>query len=41
MDCGQAFFTTTDLEGIQDYLGNLEEAKQVFVISDGSIRELN
>lgn len=40
VDCGQAFFTTTDLEGIQDYLGNLQETKQVFMIFDGNIIEI-
>jgi DNA replication and repair protein RecF len=40
MDCGQAFFTTTDLEGIQDYLGNLQDTKQVFMICDGNISEV-
>jgi DNA replication and repair protein RecF len=39
-ECGQAFFTTTDLEGIQDYIGNLSEPKQIFSISQGGIEEL-
>ncbi|HMV44562.1 MAG TPA: DNA replication/repair protein RecF [Leptospiraceae bacterium] len=40
MDCGQAFFTTTDLEGIQDYIGNLQESKEVFLIQDGNISQV-
>ena len=38
-NCGQAFFTTTDLEGIHDYIGNLEEQKQVFFVSKGKVME--
>lgn len=33
--CGQVFFTTTDLEGIQDYLGNLTVEKEVYKIQEG------
>lgn len=40
MDCGQAFFTTTDLEGIQDYVGNLQEAKEVFLIQEGKVSQV-
>lgn len=39
-ECGQAFFTTTDLEGIQDYIGNLEEPKQIFEIKSGQVVEI-
>jgi DNA replication and repair protein RecF len=38
--CGQAFFTTTDLEGIQDYIGNLEENRQIFQVKNGSVVEI-
>lgn len=39
-NCGQAFFTTTDLEGIQDYIGNLQEPKQIFQIKSGIVEEI-
>jgi DNA replication and repair protein RecF len=39
-ECGQAFFTTTDLEGIQDYIGNLSEPKQIFRIQSGIVQEV-
>ncbi|WCL49523.1 DNA replication/repair protein RecF [Leptospira sp. GIMC2001] len=38
--CGQAFFTTTDLEGIHDYIGNLDEPRQIFQVTKGSVTEL-
>lgn len=38
-ECGQAFFTTTDLEGIQDYIGNLDESRQIYHVKDGSMVE--
>jgi DNA replication and repair protein RecF len=38
-ECGQAFFTTTDLEGIQDYIGNLDESRQIFQIKNGTLIE--
>lgn len=37
---GQVFFTTTDLEGIQDYIGNLDEKKQIFLVSNGMVKEI-
>lgn len=40
IDCGQAFFTTTDLEGIVDYIGNLEDKKQIFRIKSGTVEEI-
>jgi DNA replication and repair protein RecF len=39
--CGQAFFTTTDLEGIQDYIGNLDEPRQIFQIVNGTVQDLS
>lgn len=38
INAGQAFFTTTDLEGIQDYVGKLEDQKQIFLIQQGNVR---
>ncbi|AXX14185.1 MULTISPECIES: DNA replication/repair protein RecF [Leptospira] len=38
INAGQAFFTTTDLEGIQDYVGKLEDQKQIFLIQQGNIQ---
>ncbi len=40
MNCGQAFFTTTDLEGIRDYVGALSESIQVFEVRAGIVREI-
>ncbi|TGM53677.1 DNA replication/repair protein RecF [Leptospira adleri] len=40
VNAGQAFFTTTDLEGIQDYVGKLEDQKQIFMIKDGEVRSV-
>ncbi|WP_061244492.1 DNA replication/repair protein RecF [Leptospira noguchii] len=37
---GQAFFTTTDLEGIQDYVGKLEDQKQIFLIRQGKVESI-
>lgn len=37
LNSGQAFFTTTDLEGISDYVGRLEDEKQIFVVKDGKV----
>lgn len=34
---GQAFFTTTDLDGMQDYIGNLEESRQIFLIDSHQV----
>lgn len=39
-ECGQAFFTTTDLEGIHDYIGNMDEPKQIFEIASGNYKEI-
>lgn len=39
-DCGQAFFTTTDLEGIKEYIGSLPIEKQIFVVENGVARQL-
>ncbi len=36
-ECGQAFFTTTDLEGIKDYIGSLEMDKEIFVVENGKV----
>ncbi|XDD50249.1 DNA replication/repair protein RecF [Leptospira sp. WS92.C1] len=40
VSAGQAFFTTTDLEGIQDYVGKLEDQKQIYMIKDGTVHSL-
>ncbi|TGL61087.1 DNA replication/repair protein RecF [Leptospira sarikeiensis] len=37
LNSGQAFFTTTDLEGISDYVGRLEDEKQIFLVKDGLV----
>jgi DNA replication and repair protein RecF len=37
---GQAFFTTTDLEGIKDYIGDLKEKIQVFMVKSGEMEEI-
>ena len=39
LQSGQAFFTTTDLEGISDYIGNMDEKIQVFEISSEGVKE--
>ena len=38
---GQAFFTTTDLEGIKDYIGDLKEKIQVFMVKSGEMEEVS
>ncbi|MCG6191629.1 DNA replication/repair protein RecF [Leptospira sp. FAT2] len=40
INAGQAFFTTTDLEGIQDYVGKLEDQKQIFMIRQGTVQPI-
>ncbi|PJZ66896.1 DNA replication/repair protein RecF [Leptospira wolffii] len=37
LNSGQAFFTTTDLEGISDYVGRLEDEKQIFTVKNGLV----
>lgn len=37
MNCGQAFFTTTDLEGISQYVGERRENIQIFHVSSGTV----
>lgn len=37
-ECGQAFFTTTDLEGIQDYVGNLNVKKEIYFVESGKVK---
>ncbi|MGJ4745702.1 DNA replication/repair protein RecF [Leptospira sp. SA-E8] len=37
LNSGQAFFTTTDLEGISDYVGRLEDEKQIFLVKNGLV----
>ncbi|PJZ88821.1 DNA replication/repair protein RecF [Leptospira levettii] len=39
-ECGQAFFTTTDLEGINEYVGNLTVDKEIYQIESGKVKEL-
>jgi DNA replication and repair protein RecF len=36
-ECGQAFFTTTDLEGIKDYVGSLNIEREIFDIKNGIV----
>ncbi|EMJ98208.1 DNA replication/repair protein RecF [Leptospira alstonii] len=40
VNAGQAFFTTTDLEGIQDYVGKLQDQKQIFLIRQGNVQSV-
>jgi hypothetical protein len=37
---GQAFFTTTDLEGIKDYIGDMKEKVQIFTVKTGEMEEV-
>jgi DNA replication and repair protein RecF len=37
-NAGQSFFTTTDLSGIEDYMGNLSESREIFEVKDGNVR---
>lgn len=39
MECGQVFFTTTDLDGIKDYLESLSGNIQVFKVKSGIVME--
>ncbi|MDX1957765.1 MAG: DNA replication/repair protein RecF [Leptospiraceae bacterium] len=39
LNSGQAFFTTTDLEGIKDYIGSLDEKIEVYKVSNGFIEK--
>jgi DNA replication and repair protein RecF len=39
-ECGQAFFTTTDLEGIREYIGSLEVDKEIYQIENGIVTKL-
>ncbi|GBF51332.1 recombinational DNA repair ATPase [Leptospira ryugenii] len=36
--CDQAFFTTTDLEGIKDYIGSLDFEREIYEIESGSVK---
>ncbi|PJZ71073.1 DNA replication/repair protein RecF [Leptospira perolatii] len=38
-NAGQAFFTTTDLEGIGEYVGRLEDRNQIFLVKGGTVEE--
>jgi DNA replication and repair protein RecF len=38
---GQAFFTTTDLEGIKDYIGDMKEKVQIFTVKTGEMEEVS
>jgi DNA replication and repair protein RecF len=40
LECGQVFFTTTDLEGIKDYIGSLEEKIEIFEVKSGRIEKI-
>ncbi len=35
--CGQAFFTTTDLDGMQDYIGTLPIEKEIYLVHSGKV----
>ncbi|TGK21120.1 DNA replication/repair protein RecF [Leptospira fluminis] len=37
LNAGQAFFTTTDLEGISEYVGKLAHEKQIFSVDKGIV----
>ncbi|MDZ4725139.1 MAG: DNA replication/repair protein RecF [Leptospira sp.] len=39
-ECGQAFFTTTDLEGIKEYIGSKEIDKEIFSIENGIVKRI-
>lgn len=39
LNSGQAFFTTTDLEGIKEYMGNFQEKVQIFKVKAGHMSE--
>jgi DNA replication and repair protein RecF len=39
-ECGQAFFTTTDLEGIKEYIGTLDIDREIFEIKDGIVTKV-
>lgn len=41
LDAGQAFFTTTDLEGIKDYIGIFQEKIQIFTVKAGEMKEVS
>lgn len=41
LDSGQAFFTTTDLEGIKDYMGLIQEKIQIFKVQSGQMNEVS
>jgi DNA replication and repair protein RecF len=40
-ECGQAFFTTTDLEGIKEYMGSLEIDREIFEVKDGKVTKVS
>lgn len=40
LNTGQAFFTTTDLEGIKDYMGSFHEKIQIFKVKAGKMSEV-
>lgn len=40
MECGQVFFTTTDLDGIRDFIGSMTESVQVFKVENSSVQEV-
>ncbi|MDF3821590.1 DNA replication and repair protein RecF, partial [Leptospira sp. 96542] len=39
-ECGQAFFTTTDLEGIKEYVGGLTFEKEIYRVESGKVLEV-
>ncbi len=39
-DCGQVFFTTTDLEGIKEYIGSLEIDREIYEIKNGKVTKV-
>lgn len=39
-ECGQAFFTTTDLEGIKEYMGTLDIQREIFEVKEGKVTKV-
>ncbi len=40
MNAGQTFFTTTDLEGISEYVGKIEQPKEIFAVEGKSVKRV-
>ncbi len=39
-ECGQVFFTTTDLEGIKEYIGSKDLDREIFEVRDGKVTKV-